>query len=52
VDNDAVEVLGLSKHRFGRVRVTFPPEIISGISDRIILNQTVEQLRNIVQLRP
>jgi len=52
VDDDAAEELGLQKRRFGSVQVTIPVEKIDGISDSIILNKTIDELKTLIQLKP
>ena len=51
VDKNIVEDLGLIKSRFGSVKVFIPTEKIDATSDRIILGESVEELRKIVKLK-
>lgn len=49
VDKNVVEDLGLKKPRLGGVKVTFPVEIIDGISDKIILRENLDEFKNIIK---
>jgi sporulation protein YlmC with PRC-barrel domain len=49
VDKNVIEDLGLKKPRIGGIKVVFPVEIIDGISDKIILTESLDQLKNIVK---
>lgn len=50
VDKNAIEELGFKKPRFGSVKVDFPVEKINGISDRILLNESTDELKKILRL--
>ena len=49
VDKNVLDELGLKKPILGSVKITFPVEIVDGISDKIILKETVDQLKNIIK---
>ena len=49
VDKNVLDELGLKKPMLGSVKITFPVEIVDGISDKIILKETVDQLKNIIK---
>jgi sporulation protein YlmC with PRC-barrel domain len=50
VDQDAAVDLGLSKSRLGSVKALLPTSMIHAISDRIILNETIDEVKK--KLKP
>ena len=51
VDKNVVEDLGLKKPMIGSIKVGAPVETIGVISDRVILNKTMNELKDIIKLR-
>jgi sporulation protein YlmC with PRC-barrel domain len=49
VDKDVVNDLGLKKPMIGSAKATFPTEMVEAMSDSIILNGTISELKNIVK---
>jgi sporulation protein YlmC with PRC-barrel domain len=49
VDKDAVNDLGLKKPMIGSVKAIFPTEMVDAISDSIILNGIISELKNIIK---
>jgi sporulation protein YlmC with PRC-barrel domain len=49
VDKDAVNDLGLKKPIIGGVKAIFPTEMVDAISDSIILNGIISELKNIIK---
>ena len=49
LDKNVIEDLGLKKPMLGSVKITFPVEIVDGISDKIILKETTDQLKTIIK---
>ncbi len=49
MDKNVIEDLGLKKPMLGSVKITFPVEIVDGISDKIILKETTDQLKTIIK---
>ena len=49
VDKDAVNDLGLKKPMIGSVKAVFPTEMVDAMSDSILLNGTISELKNIVK---
>ena len=49
VDKDAVNDLGLKKPIIGSVKAIFPAEMVDAISDSIILNGIIGELKNIIK---
>ena len=49
VDKDAVNDLGLKKPMIGSVKAVFPTEMVDAMSDSILLNGTISELKNIIR---
>ena len=49
VDKDAVNDLGLKKPMMGSAKAVFPTEMVDAMSDSIILNGTISELKNIIR---
>ena len=49
VDKDAVNDLGLKKSMMGSVKAVVPTEMVDAMSDSIILNGTISELKNIIR---
>ena len=49
VDKDAVNDLGLKKMMMGGVKAVVPIEMVDAISDSILLNGIISELRNIIK---
>lgn len=49
LDKNVIEDLGLKKPRLGNVKATFPVETIDSISDKILLKEGIDQLKNVVK---